>query len=57
MLPKVAVVIAAYNAETYIRETLESVFTQSLRNIEVIVVDDGSTDGTQKILDFFPIGV
>lgn len=53
MLPKVAVVIAAYNAETYIRETLESVFTQSLKNIEVIVVDDGSTDGTQKILDSF----
>jgi glycosyltransferase involved in cell wall biosynthesis len=53
MLPKVAVVIAAYNTEAYIRETLESVFTQSLENIEVIVVDDGSTDGTQKILGSF----
>ena len=53
MLPKVAVVIAAYNAETYIRETLESVFTQSLENIEVIVVDDGSTDRTAEILGSF----
>jgi glycosyltransferase involved in cell wall biosynthesis len=48
--PKVAVVIAAYNAERFIRETLESVFTQTLQDFEIIVVDDGSTDGTQDVL-------
>jgi glycosyltransferase involved in cell wall biosynthesis len=51
--PKVTVVVAAYNAENFIYETLESVLTQNLENIELIVVDDGSTDGTQTILDSF----
>jgi glycosyltransferase involved in cell wall biosynthesis len=51
--PRVTVVIAAYNAEKFIRETLESVAAQSLQNIEIIVVDDGSTDGTAKILRAF----
>jgi glycosyltransferase involved in cell wall biosynthesis len=50
MFPEVSVVIAAYNAETFLRETLDSVFAQSLANIEVIVVDDGSTDRTPEIL-------
>jgi glycosyltransferase involved in cell wall biosynthesis len=48
--PKVTVVIAAYNAERFIRQTLDSVFAQSLREVELIVVDDGSTDGTPAIL-------
>jgi glycosyltransferase involved in cell wall biosynthesis len=52
--PKVTVIIAAYNAEKFIRKTLESVFAQSLENIELIVVDDGSTDRTQEILATFP---
>ena len=51
--PKVTVVIAAYNAEKFIRQTLESALAQSLNDIEVIVVDDGSTDGTQSILSSF----
>ncbi len=48
--PKVTVVIAAYNAERFIRQTLDSVFAQTLRDVELIVVDDGSTDGTPAIL-------
>jgi glycosyltransferase involved in cell wall biosynthesis len=48
--PCVTVVIAAYNAERLIQETLASVFGQSLENIELIVVDDGSTDATPEIL-------
>jgi len=47
---EVTVVIAAYNAERFIGTTLESVFAQTLTNIEVIVVDDGSTDGTLETL-------
>lgn len=43
---RVSVVIPAYNAERTIDETLASVRSQSYRNIEIIVVDDGSTDGT-----------
>jgi glycosyltransferase involved in cell wall biosynthesis len=53
MTARVTVVIAAYNAERFIGKTLESVFTQSLPDIEVIVVNDGSTDGTQAVLDRF----
>lgn len=53
MSPKVTVVIAAYNAEAFLRQTLESVFTQSLTEFEVVVVDDGSNDGTQRILESF----
>ena len=51
MPARVTVVIAAYNAETFLRETLDSVLAQSLTDIEVIVVDDGSTDRTPEILD------
>jgi glycosyltransferase involved in cell wall biosynthesis len=51
--PKVTVVIAAYNVTRFVRETVESVLTQSLYDIEVIAVDDGSTDGTGKILRSF----
>src|SRR6266436_3460386 len=51
--PKVTVVIAAYNAEKFIQETLESVAAQSLDKLELIVVDDGSTDSTPDILRAF----
>jgi glycosyltransferase involved in cell wall biosynthesis len=46
--PRVSVVIPAFNAEHYIRETLDSILAQTYSNIEVIVVDDKSTDGTRE---------
>ena len=46
----VSVIIPAYNAERFLAETLESVFRQSWPQIEVIVVDDGSTDGTRALM-------
>ncbi len=49
--PRVTVVIAAYNAGAFLKETLQSVFVQSLENFELIVVDDGSIDRTPEILD------
>src|SRR5882762_4125319 len=45
-MPLVTVVIPAYNAEHYIGEALASVHEQTLRDVEVLLVDDGSTDGT-----------
>jgi len=53
MNPLVSVVIPVYNGEKYIRETLLSVFSQTYKNLEVIVVDDASTDSTPKILKEF----
>jgi glycosyltransferase involved in cell wall biosynthesis len=47
----VSVLIPAFNAEKYIRETLGSVASQTHRNLEVLVVDDGSSDGTGAIAE------
>jgi glycosyltransferase involved in cell wall biosynthesis len=49
-LPTVSVVIPNFNGELHIRETLDSVFSQSISNLEIIVVDDGSTDGSIQLL-------
>lgn len=49
----VSIVIAAYNAESFLAETLESVFSQGYERIEVVVVDDGSTDRTSEIVERF----
>jgi glycosyltransferase involved in cell wall biosynthesis len=51
---KISVVIPAYNAEQYIRTAIESCLNQTYAPIEIIVVDDGSTDGTAAVAESFP---
>lgn len=47
-LPLVTAIVPAYNAEAYVEQTLQSLLDQSYANLEIIVVDDGSTDGTAQ---------
>lgn len=51
--PLVSVVIAAYNAEDYIADAVASVLNQTMDDLELIVVDDGSTDTTREVLRRF----
>ena len=44
MVPKITVLVAVYNAEKYLRECLDSLVGQTLKEIQVLCVDDASTD-------------
>lgn len=48
--PKISVLMAVYNGAAYLREAMDSVFAQTFRDFEFVVVDDGSTDATPSIL-------
>lgn len=51
---KLSIIIPAYNAEAYLPQCLDSILAQEHRGCEVIVVDDGSTDGTAALLEHYP---
>ena len=50
MDPKVSICIPTFNRKDYLPETLESIYAQTYKDYEVVVVDDGSTDGTEEML-------
>jgi glycosyltransferase involved in cell wall biosynthesis len=50
-MPLVSVIMPAYNVEPYVGEAIRSVLEQTCRDLEVVVVDDGSTDGTAAVIE------
>ncbi len=50
-MPKVSVIIPVYNVEKYLRQCLDSVINQTLKDIEIICINDGSTDDSLQILE------
>jgi len=52
-MPLVSVIVPAWNSEGTLRETLKSVAEQTYRNIEILIVEDGSTDSTGEVADAF----
>ncbi|MGE2643799.1 glycosyltransferase family 2 protein, partial [Escherichia coli] len=51
--PKISIVVAAYNVEDYIEKCLESLIAQSIKEIEILVINDGSSDNTVNIANRF----
>jgi glycosyltransferase involved in cell wall biosynthesis len=51
--PLVSCIVPVFNGERYLREALDSIFAQTYRPLEVIVADDGSTDGTAMVIAAF----
>lgn len=52
-MPEVSVIMPAYNAETFIREAIDSILAQSHRDFELIILDDGSKDATASIVQSY----
>ena len=50
-MKKISIIIPVYNVEKYIKKCLDSLVEQTLEDIEIIVVNDGSSDNSQKIID------
>lgn len=52
-MPKVSVIVPVYNVEKYLIKSLDSLVNQTLEDIEIIVVNDGSTDNSKKIIEIY----
>ena len=49
--PMISIVVPVYNSKVYLKQCLDSIIAQTYRNLEVLLIDDGSTDGSGEICD------
>ena len=49
--PKISIILPIYNTKDYLEKCLDSILTQTYKNLEILCIDDGSTDGSELILD------
>ena len=54
-MPKVSIIVPTYNVENYLRECMDSIVGQTLKDIEIICINDGSTDGSLEILKNYAV--
>ena len=53
-MPKVSIIVPVYNVEVYLEKCLDSIVNQTLKDIEIIIINDGSPDNSQEIIDKYP---
>ncbi len=53
--PKISLIVPVYNQDKYLKECLDSILAQELKDIEIIIIDDGSTDTSSRILEEYAI--
>ncbi|MDR1195919.1 MAG: glycosyltransferase [Endomicrobium sp.] len=52
---KVSVIVPVYNVEKYLKQCLDSIINQTMRDIEIICINDGSTDGSLSVLEYYAL--